>query len=184
MALVHIFNAVAADALMSGVTAHYGSQGLDLEDSPPKLVWIPKDITFAAKRVQGTGIQAMSMMTRVQQAEVHVWASAAPGDLTEGGPFLATELLLDRVLWAIRNAVGPATFNLISARWTDDSVDHLGREVVLLVSFDLPVVLQPTDDPTTTAILTHVVPTTNPATSSMTETLALPHGDLTRTPVL
>lgn len=185
MALVDIFNAVAADPLLASLlSTHFGGQGLDLEDSPPKMVWVPREITFGAKRVQGTGPSTQSMGTKAQRVEIHLWAIAADGDLSEGGPFKATELLCDRVLWAIRNTVGPATFNLLSAQWTEDSIEQLGRELVVNVSFDLPIVLQPAQDATAAVTILHVNPTTDPATSSMQETLALPTGDITRTPVI
>jgi hypothetical protein len=183
VALVDIFNAVAADALLAGITSRFGGQSLDLEDSPPRVVWVPKRLDFAGKRVQGTGPSVQSMLTRTQDVEIHIWAKAADGDFSDGGPFAAAELLLDRVLWAIRNAT-LGNFRVTGGDWTPDSVEQLGRELVINVTFDLPVVLQPSDDASTLATVTQVNPTTNPATSSMSETMAFPRGDLTRTPVL
>lgn len=153
--------AAANAALMTGVATWVGEEYLINNDAPPRVIWVPtRDQFDGALRYSKppTAMTPRSIFTRRAGCQIHVWGAGTVVDTNPYKDIAATELLLNRFLYMLRQ-VAYGAFTLTGGSWLPKANrGELGRCYLLDVTFDIPVVPAPADDATTSVTLTNVDP--------------------------
>lgn len=163
-----------ADALagqLSGVAFKLGEEFVPETRAPPRIVMVPlrdrfssaqwHPVTSASKR------SPKNIGTRIVGVKFHVWAAKASGDTTSYPDIRAVELLVDRLLIAIRN-ISVGSYTLLDGELQSADAGQLGRLYILTCEFQLPIVpATPTTAQTTWANV-----------NQMTGDIILPSGEV------
>lgn len=172
--IADVVDAVAT--ALPGITVRLGQEYQQENETPPRVVFIPRDDRFGpAQTIDRDRFHTPSAATRGVGLEVRIWGDPnrfADEDEAPSYPELrATELLVDTVIIALRNACrGSIAFE--QGEWVDTSVMAAGRLYSLRVRIDVPVV--PTDDDAESAstTFTEVLSPAAPAAIETTVELA------------
>ncbi len=153
MALTDIVNAVSTDSNLAGVTVQLGAEFVPENGViPPRVIFVPRSDRYDAARKHGAGPR--TLMTKSTLCRIHVWGAGADADVDPAKHLRATELLVDRVIWAIHKKLW-GSYSVEGGEWDGEpGLLHLGRLYLLDVRFNLPVI-EPVPD-STTAIITDV----------------------------
>jgi hypothetical protein len=111
-------------------------ENVERNDDFPRIVFVPTQDAFGPKDSTGqAAINPKSIGTRTAGFDVHLW----------GATFSATEILLNEFVRQLRvDTMG--VYKLARGLWTDTTkIARRGREYVLSVTIDLPIVDVPWD---------------------------------------
>lgn len=124
-----IFNAVTA-AMPATVVSRFGRVGADIQDAPPRLVWVPTEDSFdPTTGWRGSNLNdPRALHTNVAGLEVHCWGADTPGALA----------LRDTFILALRSTLGP-NYRLLSGSWLGQHDAAAGRVYVLSLQILVPI---------------------------------------------
>ena len=119
--------------------------------SPPSVLFVPRGDRFEAASARHRSPRTHeTVATRSVGLEARIWG-AAEEDAPGLNPDLrAAELLVDKVIIAIRDTLGSGAFQLEDGEWADASAVQLGRLYLLRFRVSLPVVPDEDDAPSIT----------------------------------
>lgn len=186
--IVDVVDAIAAilAARTVPVPVAFGQQNISVHGAPPSVVFVPRGDRFSAPTMRNNspGRTHNSAATRGTGLQARIWGAAEEGATGTDPDVKATELLVDKVIIAIRDAVGSNGFALEDGEWADTSGAEHGRLYLLNMRVFVPVVPAEEDASETTTTFTRVLnPADDPAgtPASITTTVELAT-DVTGTP--
>jgi hypothetical protein len=173
MGLADVISEMAT--VLSDVAMDFGSDRLNAQAQvPPRVTWVPTPDSFGGAQRTGPGYTplARSVVTRQGGVTLHVWGAGARSSTDKYKDLRATELLVDRVICALKQVAWGA-YSLEGGSWADAGPGNWGRVYMLNVRFKFPVVPQPANDANTTVTITSL---------QEVGTEGLPSGDVTGDP--
>jgi hypothetical protein len=144
MGLLDIFNAVQTQltTVLTGLSLtvpeyRVGADKLHIQDSPPRIVWVPGREGIAGPHAQGgDGVfNPRPLRTRHAQVQVHVWGAHATDAALDLG---ATEILANHLVAAI-NDVCHGAWDTHSASWDTGQASTTRKGMVYVLDLELQI---------------------------------------------
>ncbi len=152
--IADVFASLQSNGLLSGVDLKLGSEFINVNAAPPRIVLWPTVDTFRPGRIQ-TGLPigtkaSRSTLTRVAGLNARIWAKASgsTGNIRNSpAEVRAVEDLLRKFLSAVHQ-VGWGDYKVGAAEWGDAAgegapVGQYGRFVTVPLSFEIPIYATP-----------------------------------------
>lgn len=130
---------------LAGVSQELGAEHINLNDAPPRIVWVPTSDQYRNGRVKNQALltdKRRSVGTRVAGVRVRLWAAAAPASTATSVEHVrACEELLRVFLLALhQHAYGAHEVTGITWIGGDgQEIGQLGRAVDVDITFDIPI---------------------------------------------
>jgi len=168
MGLADFFDAVQTRmaATLTGLslpvpTFRTGADKLDMQDGPPRIVWVPMREQIQGPHAQGgDGVRnPRPLRSRHAQIEVHVWQKGAAADGSQD--LAATEALVGHLVAAI-NDVAWGVWNATAGDWTTGQASATRLGMVYILSLEIQVPLTRELDPYATVNTMPITPEIDP----------------------
>jgi hypothetical protein len=129
MALLDVVDLVGGALTTSGVTQDFGEEKLATGGAPPRVIWVPKQDSFASPQWRGSILSdPKALYTCMSGVDLHCWGESTAAAIA----------LRDDVIRALRKTIG-ANFDLASGSLIGQAWATRGRVYLLSAIIHIPV---------------------------------------------